>query len=117
MIDRRLFLATGIGAALPWSSARPQTGVIRIGCLTGMPGDLGDTAGLGSAARAQMAIDESGATAHGITVELLVRDHQNKPDVGAAIARQWFDQEGVDMIVDVPQQCGRSRGSKRREER
>ena len=39
---------------------------------------------------------------HGVSVELLVRDHQNRPDVGAAIVQQWFDQDGVDMIVDVP---------------
>ncbi len=102
MINRRALLATSIGAALPLRRAWSQTETIRIGCLTEMSGNLGAAAGLGSAACAQMAIEESGAAGHGIRVELTVRDHQNKPDVGAGIAQQWFDQDGVDVIVDVP---------------
>ena len=102
MIERRVLLTGGIAAVLPLRRAWSQTDVIRIGCLTEMSGNLGDAAGLGSAACAQMAIDESGAAGHGIRVELIVRDHQNRPDIGANIAQQWFDQDGVDMIVDVP---------------
>ncbi len=49
-----------------------------------------------------MAVEDFGAKEKGITVEIVSADHQNKPDVGANIARQWYDQEGVDVILDVP---------------
>ena len=49
-----------------------------------------------------MAIEDFGAAKKGLKVEVLVADHQNKPDVGSSIARQWFDADKVDVIVDVP---------------
>ena len=48
-----------------------------------------------------MAVDDFGGTVNGKKIEVVSADHQNKPDVGAAIARQWFDQDGVDMITDL----------------
>lgn len=102
MIARRPFLSAGLAAALSVPRARAQSKLLRIGCLTEMTGPLAETAGTGSVACARMAIDESGLADSGVTIDLLVGDHQNKPDVGAGIAQQWFDQEGVDMIVDVP---------------
>jgi branched-chain amino acid transport system substrate-binding protein len=90
------------GAALPLARARAQAApVVRIGVLNDMSGTYRDTTGPTSAACARQAVEDFGA-GHGFTVEVLTADHQNKPDVGAGIARQWFDRDGVDMILDVP---------------
>ena len=58
--------------------------------------------GPGSVVAAQMAVEDFGATGKGMKVEIISADHQNKPDVGSSIARQWFDSDNVDAIVDVP---------------
>ncbi|MBV8397574.1 MAG: ABC transporter substrate-binding protein, partial [Acetobacteraceae bacterium] len=79
-------------------AARNET--IRIGVLGDQSGPYRDFSGPVSVACARQAIADFGHT--GMNVELLVGDHQNKPDIGAGIARQWFDQDGVDMITDVP---------------
>jgi len=73
---------------------------IRIGVLTDMSGPYRDVTGPTSAACARQAVEDFGA--HGFAVELLTGDHQNKPDVGASLARQWFDRDRVDMVTDVP---------------
>ena len=75
---------------------------IRIGVLNDMSGNYRDTNGPTSVACVRQAVEDSGLTAQGVTVEVLSGDHQNKGDVGAAIARRWLDQDGVDVIVDVP---------------
>ena len=67
--------------------------------MSGLYADLG---GPGSVEAAHMAIADFGGTVNGKKIELISADHQNKPDVGAPIARQWFDNDGVDVIVDVP---------------
>ncbi|MFO1305148.1 MAG: ABC transporter substrate-binding protein [Burkholderiales bacterium] len=61
-----------------------------------------DLAGAGSVVAARMAVEDSGIEKRGYKVEFVSADHQNKPDVGSAIARQWYDQDKVDVIVDVP---------------
>ena len=61
-----------------------------------------DLAGAGSVAAAKMAVEDSGIEKRGVKVEIVSADHQNKPDVGSAIARQWYDTDKVDVIVDVP---------------
>ncbi|MFX5656701.1 ABC transporter substrate-binding protein, partial [Acinetobacter baumannii] len=61
-----------------------------------------DLSGEGSVLAARMAVEDFGAAAKGLKVEIISADHQNKPDVGANIARQWYDNDGVDMIADVP---------------
>src|SRR5690606_39216231 len=61
-----------------------------------------DIAGPGSLLAAQMAAEDFGASGKGMKVEIVSGDHQNKPDVGASIARQWYDTDGVDAIADVP---------------
>jgi branched-chain amino acid transport system substrate-binding protein len=87
-------------AATPLRRGRAQPApTIRIGCLTDMSGPYKDLAGPGAVAAANQAIQEFGP--HGFTVEVLVADHLNKPDVGATTARQWFDRDGVDVIVEV----------------
>src|SRR5713226_10551020 len=61
-----------------------------------------DLAGAGSVVAARMAVEDSGIEKRGMKVEILSADHQNKPDVGSNIARQWYDVDKVDLILDVP---------------
>jgi len=77
-------------------------GVIKIGVLNDASGLYADLAGKGSLAAAQMAVDEVGGKIGKTPIELVYADHQNKPDIGSGIARQWFDSDHVDAIVDVP---------------
>jgi branched-chain amino acid transport system substrate-binding protein len=93
-------LAAAAGTVAPLSGGRAQTSpAIKIGCLTDMSGPYKDLAGPGAVAAAQQAVAEFGGK--GFNVEILVADHLNKPDVGTSIARQWFDRDGVDLIVEV----------------
>ena len=90
-------------AVLIVSAAHAQSPVtVKIGVLTDMSSLYADDTGPGSVAAAKMAIADFNPEAHGLKVDLVVADHQNKPDIGATIARQWFDVDHVDMIVDVP---------------
>lgn len=75
---------------------------VTIGVLNDRSGVYADLSGEGSVVAAQMAVEDFGAAEKGINVEILSADHQNKPDVASNIARQWFDESGVDVIVDVP---------------
>lgn len=78
-------------------------GEVRIGVLTDLSGVYSDASGQGSVLAAQMAIDDFIAQSKpSFKVKLLSADMQLKPDIGAAIARTWFDREGVDMITDIP---------------
>ncbi len=103
MLSRRTLL--GASAVMPVISARaaraqgrrPQ---IKIGVMNDMSGPYRDVTGTGSVACVQHAVRQFSSTA--FDVEVLMADHQNKPDVGASIARQWFDQDRVDVIMDVP---------------
>jgi branched-chain amino acid transport system substrate-binding protein len=102
MISRRTLIGTAAAATvLPAMRARAQAPVLKLGVLNDMSGNYRDDGGPTGVACAQQAIDEF-ASANGLTVELLSADHQNKADIGASIARQWFDRDGVDAIVDVP---------------
>jgi branched-chain amino acid transport system substrate-binding protein len=85
-----------------WSPANAEmNGATRIGVLNDMSSVYSDFQGPGSVVAAQMAAEEF-AKHSKRKVEILSADHQNKPDIGAEIARRWFDVEGVDMIIDVP---------------
>ncbi|WP_436072058.1 ABC transporter substrate-binding protein [Devosia sp. LjRoot3] len=75
---------------------------IKLGVLNDRSGIYADLSGEGSVVAARMAIEDFEAAAKGINVEVISADHQNKPDVASTIARQWYDEEGVDLIVDVP---------------
>src|ERR1700726_2368477 len=77
-------------------------GTIRIGVLNDQSGLYADIAGTGSVWIARKAVEDFGAAAKGMKVEILSGDHQNKPDIGLSIARQWFDVDKVDAIADVP---------------
>ena len=102
-ISRRALLGTGATAglvtSLPRLSRAQAANTIRIGVMNDMSGTYKDNTGPGSVACAQQAIAEFGQ--RGFNVELIFADHQNRPDVGVNLARQWYDQ-GVDMILDIP---------------
>src|SRR5277367_5724805 len=76
--------------------------VVKIGVLTDLSGLYADITGPGSMLAAQMAAEDIGLREKGWTIDVTSGDHQNKPDVGAGIARRWFDQDKIDAIVDVP---------------
>lgn len=94
------FILASLAGLLMAGTAYAQT-KIKIGVMNDRSGIYADITGEGSAVAAQMAADDFG-TDKGITVEVISADHQNKPDVGSNIARQWYDTEGVDVIADVP---------------
>ncbi|WP_404406655.1 ABC transporter substrate-binding protein [Pelagibacterium halotolerans] len=75
---------------------------VKVGVLNDRSGTYADLSGEGSVIAAQMAVEDFGAAERGINVEIISADHQNKPDVASTIARQWYDEEGVDAILDVP---------------
>jgi branched-chain amino acid transport system substrate-binding protein len=75
---------------------------VKIGVLNDESGPYAALAGPGSRVAALMAVEDFGAAAKGMKVEIVFADHQNKPDVGSKIAREWYDVEKVDVIVDVP---------------
>ena len=93
-------------AALPGASALAQDaavsdGVVRIGFIEDMSGVYADITGMGVVTAARMAVEEFGGTVLGMPIDIVFADHQNKPDIGASIARKWFDEENVDAILDV----------------
>ncbi len=102
---KRLLLAAALLAALP--AVAQQSGAqlpdtIRIGVLTDESGPYADTGGPGSVAAARMAVADFGGTLDGHPIEIVHADTLNKPDVASAIARRWFDTDGVQAVVDLP---------------
>jgi branched-chain amino acid transport system substrate-binding protein len=91
-------LALGTGQA----HAQISDGIIKIGVLNDQSSLYADLTGQGSVTAARMAVEDAGAAAKGLKVEIVFADHQNKADVGSSIARKWYDAEKVDVIVDVP---------------
>jgi branched-chain amino acid transport system substrate-binding protein len=84
------------------ASAQISDDVVKIGVLTDMSSLYADATGKGSLAAVQMAVADYGSKVKGKPVEVIAADHQNKPDVGINIARNWYDNEKVDAIFDVP---------------
>jgi branched-chain amino acid transport system substrate-binding protein len=101
---RRCFAAAAIATSLLSSGAQAEisNGVVKIGVLNDLSSLYADAAGPGSVLAAQMAVEDFGPLGPGIKLEVVSADHQNKPDVGSAIVRRWFDVDGVDAILDVP---------------
>jgi len=101
---KRSLVAAAVASSLAAGTALAQISdnMIKIGVLTDMSSLYTDLAGAGSVAAARMAVEDSGIEKRGIKVEIVSADHQNKPDVGSGIARQWYDTDKVDVIVDVP---------------
>jgi len=106
MKTRPLFAKAALAAAIALGSASASAqysdGVIKLGVVNDMSGLYADIAGPGSLWAARKAVEDFGAAAKGMKVEVIGADHQNKPDVGSNIVRQWFDVEKVDAVVDVP---------------
>src|SRR5271155_1819422 len=94
-------VALVLGALLS-TAAHAEDISVKIGVMSDMSGLYADLGGPGSVTAAKLAIEDFNPAAHGMKVEMVTGDMLNKPDVGASIARQWFDVDGVDMIVDVP---------------
>ena len=105
-MKRRSLLAAGFTAALAFGAAAPAAQAANDKVVIGVMNDMSSVysylGGMGSVAAARMAVKDFGGKVLGKPIEVIFADHQNKPDVGAAIARKWFDQDGVDAIVDLP---------------
>ena len=98
---RKLAIGTALGA-LSAGGAFAQDIDVKLGVLNDRSGVYADLSGEGSVVAARMAVEDFGAAEKGLNVEIISADHQNKPDIGSNIARQWYDEEGVDAILDVP---------------
>ena len=104
---KRTFIAAAIAASLAGlagtAGAQVTDGVVKIGVLSDMSSLYADIGGPGSVVAAKMAVEDYlKASKSSLKVEIVSADHQNKPDVGSQIARQWYDVDKVDAIVDVP---------------
>ncbi|MFZ1091654.1 MAG: ABC transporter substrate-binding protein [Xanthobacteraceae bacterium] len=106
MTLRNLGFATSAAAALlllvPCAHAQISGDTVKLGVLADMSGLYSDLSGIGSVVATQMAAEDFGGMVLGKKIEVVSADHQNKPDIGSNIAREWIDQQGVDAIVDVP---------------
>src|SRR2546425_3933582 len=96
------FLIIALSLAVGPASAQISEGVVKSGFLSDQSSLYAGLAGQGSVVAARLAVEDFGAAAKGMKVEIVSADHQNKADVGSAIARQWYDADKVDLIVDVP---------------
>jgi branched-chain amino acid transport system substrate-binding protein len=97
-----LTLVAVLALAAGTAHAQISDNVVKIGVLNDQSSLYADLSGQGSVVAARMAVEDFGAAAKGLKVEILSADHQNKPDVGSNITRQWIDVDKVDVIVDVP---------------
>jgi branched-chain amino acid transport system substrate-binding protein len=96
-------ISGAFAALITLSAAHAQTAdPIKIGILNDQSGIYADLAGPGSVAAAKLAVEDAGGSVLGRKIEVVVADHQGKPDIGASIARRWYDAEGVSAIFDVP---------------
>src|ERR1700761_4077667 len=97
-------LAAGLAVALSGTAANAQISdnVVKLGVLTDMSSLYADATGKGSLAAVEMAVADYGGKVAGAPIVVISADHQNKPDVGVNIARNWYDNEQVDAILDVP---------------
>jgi branched-chain amino acid transport system substrate-binding protein len=98
---RPVRFAAALATLLPVPALAEMNGTLRIGVLSDMSSFYADYLGPGSVVAAQLAVEDFGKQSKR-KVEIISADHLNKPDVGAGIARRWFDVEGVDMIIDLP---------------
>jgi len=101
---RSLLLAAGLISLMPSSSVFAQQAgqPLKIGILSDLSSVYSDIGGSGNVEATKMAIEEFGGSMFGAPIELLTADPQNKPDTAASIVRKWYENDGVDMIVDMP---------------
>ncbi len=102
MIMKRSMIAAALILKATASFAQISDDAVRIGVLNDRSGPYADFAGEGSVVAARLAVEDFGGTVAGKPIEILYADHQNKADVGAAIAKRWFDVDGVDLVIDMP---------------
>ena len=95
------FAIAGLAGFATDASAQIPGDRIKIGVLSDFSGPFADQVGKGSLVGAQLAAEDFAKEAGGLEVEVIFADHQNKPDIGVAIARRWVDEDGVDAIVDL----------------
>lgn len=101
-LSRRRLLAGSAAAVLTAGPVRAQEReTIRIGVLTDLSGQYRDNSGPTSVLAAKQAVEDFKPESHGFSVEILAADHQQKPDIGVGVARQWFDRDGVDAVADL----------------
>jgi branched-chain amino acid transport system substrate-binding protein len=101
-LDRRTLIASAAAGTLITGRVRAQKPTIRIGVMNDQSGVYRDDTGMTGVICARQAVEEFAAKMPDATIEVVFADHQNKADIGASIAREWFDRGGVDVIVDVP---------------
>ncbi|WP_188608986.1 ABC transporter substrate-binding protein [Chelatococcus reniformis] len=97
-----LTFAAVLAAVAAPAMAQVSDNVVRIGVLNDQSGPYADLSGPGSVVAARMAAEEFEGKLGGAKVEIVAADHQNKPDIGSTIVREWFDTRGVDAVADVP---------------
>src|SRR5438045_4507614 len=105
MFARNLSMLGTLAAAMLASTvahAQISDDVVKIGVLPDMSGPASTPTGQGSVTSAQMAVEDFGGAVLGKPISVIVGDHQLKADIGAGIARRWYDVDQVDLIVDVP---------------
>jgi branched-chain amino acid transport system substrate-binding protein len=100
-MDRRQFVLGAASLPLLSTSLRAQTKLLKIGVMNDLSSVYADFQGIGSKVAADLAVADY-AKSLGVPVEVIIADHQNKPDIGSVIARKWFDNEGVDVVMDLP---------------
>ncbi|NYT85505.1 ABC transporter substrate-binding protein [Pollutimonas harenae] len=89
----------GLGFALPGQAAGISDDVIRIGMITDMSSVYSDIDGAGGGEAVRLAIEDAGGEINGKKIEFMIADHQNKADIASARAREWFDEENLDMLL------------------
>jgi branched-chain amino acid transport system substrate-binding protein len=99
---RSLVSLAALAAALACGSAQAQQLNLKIGVMSDMSSLYADIGGPGSTAAAKLAVADFQKDHPNVKVEILSADHQNKPDVGSSVVNKWFDTEGVDVVIDVP---------------
>jgi hypothetical protein len=91
---RGVFLAGAAFSLLAAPAVRAQAAPLRIGVLTDMSGPFSANSGAGSILAVRVSVENFGGTVRGRPVEVISADHQNRPDTGVSIAREWFDRQG-----------------------
>src|SRR4051812_49779280 len=95
---RKASMAAAVALAMSAAAqAQVSDGVIKIGVLNDQSSLYADISGQGGVVAARMAVEDFGAAKKGMKVEIISADHQNKPEVGSSIARQWYDVDKVDV--------------------
>ena len=94
-----MLVCAAVGSGADRAGAKVSDGIVRIGVLNDQSGLYADLGGPGSVIAAKMAVEDVGSSVLGKPVDVIFADHQNKADIGAAIARQWFDAEKVDLAI------------------